>query len=183
MLSTGELAGLRFERGNVIDFWMVGLATVETEETPSENIVGWLKNDSDDGWYKHLRTTALMLILKYKMLAMGMPAGNVYKLTVMAMMRSVLTFKIEYIESEGKKYELVCCPGQKPLLLEDLVPYVYIDSEKDGKAVDAEISEREAENPFTLSSPRLRPGIYAAESVTVLPLFFPYSFPFPFCST
>ncbi len=167
MLSTGELAGLRFECGNVIDFWIVGLAAVETEETPAENIVDWLKNDSDDGWYKHLQTTALMLILKYTMLAMGMPAGDVYELTVTAMMRSVLTFKIEDMKSEGKKYELVCRPGQKPLSLEDLVPYVYIDSEKDGKAVDVEIPEREAKSPLTLSLPRLRPGVHAAESLCV----------------
>lgn len=167
MLSTGELAGLRFERRNIIDFWIVGLAAVETEETPAKNIVDWLKNDSDDGWYKHLRTTALMLILKYTILVMGIPAGNFYELTVMAMMHFVVTFKIEDMESKGKKYKLVYCPGQKPLLLEDLVPYVYIDNEKDGKAVDIEISEKEAKSPLILSLPRLRLSVHVVKSLCI----------------
>ncbi len=132
---------------------MVKLATMETEETLAENIIDWLKNDKDDDWYKYLRTMALMLILKYIILAMGMPADNVYKLTIIAMICSVLIFKIEDMESEGKKYKLVCCLGRKPLLLEDLVPYVYIDSEKNGKAVDAEIPKRKAKSPLTLSLP------------------------------
>ncbi len=167
MLSIRKLADMRFEYKNVIDFWMVGLAAVETEETPAENIVGWLKNNINDGWYKHLRTTALMLILKYIMLVMGILAGNVYQVTVTAMMCSILTFKIEDMKSEDKKYELVGCPDRKPLSLEDLVLYVYIDSEKDGKAVDAKIPEKEVKSPLILSLPRLRSGVHAVKSLRV----------------
>ncbi len=140
---------------------------METEETPAENIVGWLKNNSDDGWYKYLWTTALMLILKYTILAISMPSGNVYKLIITAMMRSVLMFKIENMEIEGKKYELVCRLSRKPLSLEDLTPYVYIDSEKNGKTIDAEISERKVESPLTLFLSRLRLGIYTVECLCI----------------
>lgn len=168
MLSSGGLAGLRFERANVIDFWMVGFAAIETEDTPEENMVGWLKNDEDDGWYRHLRTAALMLILKYSMLAMGLPEGDLYDLTVAAMMRSVLTFSSINGENEPRKYELVCRPGQKSLSLYDLVPYAFQDNMKDGKADDApEIPEREPESPLTVSSPRLVPGVHAAEGFRV----------------
>lgn len=170
-MSTGELAGLRFERANVIDFWIVGFAAIETEETPAENMVGWLKTDEDNGWYTHLRTAALMLILKYTMLSMGLPEGDIYDLTVAAMMRSVLTFGLQDIEDSSKKYELVCRPGRNPLFLEDLVPCscAYRGSEKDGKAIEApEIpEEREAESPLTIPLPRLRPGVRAAESLRV----------------
>lgn len=171
MLSTEELAGLRFERANVIDFWMVRFAAIETEKTPAKNMVGWLKTDEDDGWYTHLHTSALMLILKYTMLSMGPPEGDIYDLTVAAMMRSVLKFSPQDIENSSKKYELMCCPGQNPLFLEDLVlcPYAYRGIGKDGKAIKApEIpEEREAESPLTISSPRLRPGVRAAESLCV----------------
>lgn len=93
MLSTGTTPGLSFDRHNVIDFWRVGLASVVTEVTPEESYVGWIRNDPGV-WYRHLRTYALMLILKYCMMSMGMPQGELYELTVATIMRSVLTFDI-----------------------------------------------------------------------------------------
>ncbi len=168
MLSTEKLASLRFEHGNVIDLWMVKFTTMETEETLVENIVGWVKNNIDDDWYKYLRTIALMLIVKYIMLVMSMSAGNVYKLTITTMMCSIFTFKIEDMESENKKYELVCCPNQKPLSLEDLVLYMYIDSKKDGKAVDVEIWEKKAKSPLILSLSQLHPDIHTTESLYII---------------
>lgn len=126
-----------------------------------------MKIDSDDGWYKHLWTTALMLILKYTILAIDTLPGNVYKLTITAMMYSILTFKIEDIDSKGKKYELVCQPGQKSLLLEDLVLYLYIDSKKNGKAVDVEILDKEAKSSLTISLPPLHLGVHAVKTFCV----------------
>lgn len=76
-------------------------------------------------------------------------------------------FKLEDIESEGKKYKLVYCPGRKSLLLENLILYMYIDSEKDGKVVDTEISERKIKSSLILSLLQLCPGVYAAESFCV----------------
>lgn len=52
-----------------------------------------------------------MLILKYVMLVIGILADNLYKLTLLAMIRFVFIFKIEDIENEDKKYELICRPG------------------------------------------------------------------------
>lgn len=40
MLLTAELASLRFEYVNVIDFWMIGFAAIKTEKTPAENMIG-----------------------------------------------------------------------------------------------------------------------------------------------
>lgn len=159
MLSSGPNAGLSFERTNVIDFWLVGFASVETEDTPGEKLVGWLKNDADGSWYRHLRSAALMLILKYSMLSMGMPEGNIYKLTVSAMMRSVLTFNLSNGIEETKKLGLVCHSGRKSLSLSDLEPYGF----KDKKSDDVVIPETEAESPLTISSPRLTPGVRAAD--------------------
>lgn len=96
-----------------------------------------------------------------------MPAGNVYKQTIMAIMHSVFTFKIEDIECEGKKYKLVCCLGRKSLLLENLILYMYIDSEKDGKVVDTEISERKVKSSLPLSLPQSCPSVYVVESFCV----------------
>lgn len=167
MLLTKKLAGLRFKHRNVIDFQIVRHTAMETEKTLVENIVDWLKNDLDDGWYKHLQTTALILILKYIMLIMGMLADNLYKLTFLVMIRSVFIFKIEDIKSESKKYELICHLGQKLLLLKDLVPYMYIDNKKNGKAVDAKIPEREVKSSLTLFLSQLHSDVYTAKSLCI----------------
>ncbi len=83
----------------------------------------------------------------------------------MKIIRSLLIFKINKKKSESKKYELVYCPDRKSLLLENLVLYVYIDSEKDGKAIDIEILEKKIESPLTLSLPQLCSSIYAVENL------------------
>ena len=49
MLSTDNLVGLYFEYGNVMDFWIIGLIVVETEETLAKNIVSWVKNNLENG--------------------------------------------------------------------------------------------------------------------------------------
>lgn len=71
-LSIEDLADLPFKYGNEIDFWIVALAAMKTKETPTENIMCWVKNNSEDGWYKDLQTVALMLILKYIILVIGL---------------------------------------------------------------------------------------------------------------
>ncbi len=101
------------------------------------------------------------------MLAIGILAGDVYKLTVIAIIHSIFTFKIENIESKGKKYELVYHPDQKPLLRKDFVLYVYINSAKDGKAVDTKIPKRETKSPLTLALPQLCPDIYTVENLCI----------------
>lgn len=61
------------------------------------------------------------------------------------MICSILILKIKDIESKNKKYELIYCPSRKPLLLENLVLYVYRDSEKDGKAINIKIPKKEVQ--------------------------------------
>ena len=164
MLSSGSNDGLSFERTNVIDFWLVGFAAVETQDTPSENFVGWLKNDEDGSWYRHLRSAALMLILKYSMLLMGMPEGDIYDLTVSAIMRSVLTFSLSNGIAETTKLGLVCRPGRKSLSLFNLEPYGFPDRKSDDMPVIPEMPE---ESPLTIFSPRLTPGVHAADGFCV----------------
>lgn len=114
MLSTDNLVGLYFEYGNVMDFWIIGLIVVETEETLAKNIVSWVKNNLENGQYKALWTEALMLILKYTMLAMSLlsqPFGDIYNLTIITIIYSMLIFNLDNLEMESKKYELVCYPS------------------------------------------------------------------------
>lgn len=156
MLSFGGNAGLEFVRTNVIDFWLVGLASVETEETPKEKSIGWIASDSDGSWYRALRSAALMLILKYSMLVMGMPEGKVYDLAVAAMMRSVMTFDLSEGIEETHKLALVCRKGRESLMLEKLEAF--------GKGHEDKLPETETESSLTASSPRLDPGVRAADA-------------------
>ncbi len=164
MLSSGSNVGLSFERTNVIDFWLVGFAVMETQDTPSENFVGWLKNDEDGSWYQHLCSSALMLILKYLMLLMGMSEGDIYDLTISAMMRSVLTFSLSDGIAKTTKLGLVCRRGRKSLSLFNLEPYGFPDRKSDNMPVIPEMPE---ESPLTITSPRLTPGVRAADNFRV----------------
>lgn len=58
--------------------------------------------------------------------------------------------------------------GQKPLLLEDFILYIYIGNKKDGKVINIQILEREAKYPLTLSLLQLYLDIYVAESFYII---------------
>lgn len=94
ILSSSLNASLSFERTNIMDFWLVGFAIVETGDTSSKNFVGWLKNDKNGSWYQHLCSATLMPILKYSMLSIGIPKDNVYKLIILKMICPVFTFSL-----------------------------------------------------------------------------------------
>lgn len=99
---------------------------------------------------------------------MCVPENDIYDLTIAVMMRFVLTFDLQEMKSTTKKYELVCRPAQKPLLLDHLVLCPSHKSNKKGKAIKAELpEERGPENPLTISSLQLRPGVCAAENFCV----------------
>ena len=91
---------------------------------PDETYIAWICNDLDNACYIYLCTSALMLILKYSMMAMGMPQGNTYKLTVATIMRSVLTFNIIDGIDGMLKSTLVCCKSQEPLKLSNFEVYM-----------------------------------------------------------
>lgn len=70
----------------------MGFAIVETRDNQSKNFVEWLKNDKNGSCYWHFCFITLILILKYSMLLMGIPKGDIDDLTILAMICSVLTF-------------------------------------------------------------------------------------------
>ena len=161
MLATGETRGLLFECSNVIDFWLVGLASVVTDKTPDETYVAWIRNDPDNAWYTHLCTSALMLILKYFMMAMGMPQGNIYKLTVATIMRSVLTFDITDGIDGMLKLTLVCRKSREPLELSKFKAYIDLVDTLSGTIT---IPPTPEQTVIDLASPRLSPGVRAADA-------------------
>ena len=109
ILATGKLWGLFFERSNVIDFWLVELASVVTDKTLDKTYVAWICNDSDNAWYIYFHTFALMLILKYSMMVMGMLQGDIFELTVAIIICSVLKFNITDSIDGMLKSTLVYC--------------------------------------------------------------------------
>lgn len=51
--------------------------------------------------------------------------------------------------------------------MKNLILYIYIDSEKDGKAVDVKILEKKVKSPLFLSLLQLRSYVYIADSFCV----------------
>lgn len=80
-----------------------------TKTTLKGKYVGWIQSDLDNAIYNHFHTSSLILILMYLMLAIEMPQGKIYKLTIAMLMRSVLTFDIAEGIAETWKFALVCC--------------------------------------------------------------------------
>ena len=161
MLATGETRNLLFERSNVINFWLVGLPFVVTDEMPDETYVAWICNNPDNAWYTHLCTSTLMLILKYSMMAMGMPQGNIYKLTVATIMRSVLIFNITNGIDGMLKLTLVYHKSREPLELSKFEAYIDLADTLSGTILIPPIPKQTAIN---LASPQLSPGVQTANA-------------------
>lgn len=126
MIYFNKNEGLSFSRENVIDFFMVGLAAVETDNSEDDCFVGWIRDDKDDAWYNALRTVALSLVLKFCMMQMNTPKGEVYELAVKIMMRSVLTFDaVKEGFAHKLKLRLVCKKANTPLNLNGLMPSTF----------------------------------------------------------
>lgn len=86
----------------------------------------------------------------------------------MVMMRSILTFNLDNLGMESKKYTLIYCSSQSELLLENLVGYIYKKSENEIIEVDIVISEKEAKSSFILSLLQICPSLNAPESFCVM---------------
>lgn len=95
------------------------------------------------------------------MLQMGLLEGNVYNLTVAAMMHSVLTFSLINGIKEKHKLDLLCCPARMSLLLYNLEPY-GVEPEKPDKVPI--IPKMKVKSTITISTSRLVPGVWAANS-------------------
>lgn len=148
--------GITFSRANVIDFFMVGLAAVETEETEDECLVGWIKDDEDDIWYNALRSVGLALILKYCMMQMKTPKGDVYDLAIHMMIRSIVTFDVKDGFTQDLKLRLVCKKSESPLNLNELLPLMF---SADGPK---EIPMIPSPDTIVTSIPSIVPGVRAA---------------------
>lgn len=156
MLYFNDKEGITFSRANVIDFFMVGLAAVETNDSEDESCVGWIKDDKDDTWYSALRSVGLALILKYCMMQMNMPNGDVYELAVQMMIRSIVTFDVTDGFTQDLKLRLVCKKSDTPLSLDGLLPLMF---SADGPN---ETPTMPSPDPILTSSPSIAPGVRAA---------------------
>lgn len=159
MIYFNKTEGLSFSRENVIDFFMVGLAAVETENSEDDCFVGWIRDDKDDAWYNALRTVALSLVLKFCMMQMNTPKGEVYELAVKMMMRSVLTFDaVKEGFAHKLKLRLVCKKANTPLNLNGLMPSTF--------SVDRlnKVPTVPSPEPLISSSPSINPGVWAASA-------------------
>lgn len=111
-----------------------------------------------------VRSVTLMLILKYLMLSMRMPEGDIYDFTILTIMCFVLTFSLNNRVARTTKLGLMCRPGQKSLSLLKLIPYRFPDRKSDDMPV---IPKTIKKSSLTISSPRLTPGIHAADDFRV----------------
>lgn len=158
MIYFNKKEGLSFSRENVIDFFMVGLAAVETKDSEDDCFVDWILDDKDDVWYNALRTVALSLVLKFCMMQMNTPKGEVYELAVKMMMRSVVTFDVKEGFAHNLKLRLVCKKANTPLNLNGLMPSTF--------SVDRlnKFPTVASPEPLISNSPSINPGVWAASA-------------------
>ena len=89
MLKFNDLDGLLWEQATSIDFWLVGLAAIETENVGSAREIGWIKGDSDRRWYLDLTRIALDLIARYAAAIVDIPSGVLSSNSVRDILRVV----------------------------------------------------------------------------------------------
>lgn len=92
MIKFDRKEGIIFDCVNVLNFWLIKFALVETEEIPKDKYVGLVKKNPKNSLYNHLSVAALSMILKYSIMKIGIPQEEVYKLTIVALMQSILIF-------------------------------------------------------------------------------------------
>lgn len=158
MFYFNEKEGLSFSRANIIDFFMIGLAAVETKNLEDDCFVDWIRDDGDNVWYNALRTVALSLVLKFCMMQMNTPKGEVYKLAVKMMMRSEVTFDIKEGFVHDLKLRLVCKKANTPLNLDGLMPLTFSVNWSN------EFPKVPSLDPLISSSPSINPGVRAASA-------------------
>lgn len=115
--------GLSWGKANLIDFWLVGVAAVETEDT-SDGRVGWIAADNNGTWENALNNTALLLIRMYCLMAVDLPELEVCDIAVRRILRSVATFEFTEL-TPARKSSLVCNSLYMPYSLEGLEPHSY----------------------------------------------------------
>lgn len=113
MLLSDLNINLSFECIHIIVFCLVGFAAIKTEDILNKKIVGWLKNNKNGNWYWHCQFAALIFILNYLMLFIGILDGNIYtNLTIVTVIRFVFIFNLSDRIEKISKLEVICCGGQ-----------------------------------------------------------------------
>ena len=74
MLKFNDLGGLLWEQSTSIDFWLVGLVAIETENVGTARKIGWIKGNLDKKWYFELMHIALDLIAQYAAAIVDIPS-------------------------------------------------------------------------------------------------------------
>lgn len=72
MVKFDEKEEIIFDCVNVLEFWLVRFALVETKETTKDKYVGWVKEDPKYYLYNYCYIAILSMILKYSMIKMVM---------------------------------------------------------------------------------------------------------------
>lgn len=123
MLNFGGLQGLTWGKPNLIDFWLVGIASVETEGT-SDGKVGWIQDDKDGVWEQALNQAALSMIRMYCLVAVDLPDQEVCDIALRSLLRSVTTFKFSDF-TPTRKAVLLCNSLCMPHSIKGLEPHQY----------------------------------------------------------
>lgn len=99
------------------------------------------------------------------MLSMGMPEGNIYDITILAIIYLVLTCSLNNGIVETTKLGLLYRLDQKLLFLFNLEPYRFPDRKLDNMPVIPEMLEKSS---LTISFPQLTLDIRAADNFCIV---------------
>ena len=86
-----DFPGLNWSRACVFDIWSLGLAAVETAETPSGSL-GWIGADEDSTWYNALYHVALSLIRQYAVMSVNDIEAEIFRVPLGDMLHAISTF-------------------------------------------------------------------------------------------
>lgn len=64
---------ITFDWIDVLNFWLIEFALIETNKTPKDELVGWVKNDLEKYLYKYLCIAILIIVTKYSIMKIRMP--------------------------------------------------------------------------------------------------------------
>lgn len=112
-----------FDQVNIIDFLLIGFTLIKFKDILEDKFVSWIKDNLKEYLYKYLHNTTFIIILKYNIIKIGMSKRNMYQLTVVALIYSVLTFNLFENIKQLMKLLLVYRRRRKKFNLKDYKPY------------------------------------------------------------
>lgn len=96
MITFNDLLGLNRFCACVFDVWSLGLAMVETVETPSDNL-GWISADEESIWYNALYCVTLSLIHQYAMISVNEKEAKIFPIALDNLLYAVPTFSDRFL--------------------------------------------------------------------------------------